>query len=69
MTINNRTYAVLQIIGMAALGIMTVIQVIRFSNASDGMTAIEQKQVMLENRLDVIRSDDCYPESHKSHKQ
>jgi len=32
-----------------------------FFNLSDRITAIEQKQAVLENRLDVIRSDGGYP--------
>jgi len=58
---NNKTYSNIQIIILAALILAMVLQVALFYNVSDRMTAIEQKQVVLERHLDIIRSEGVYP--------
>ena len=51
----NKTYSNIQIIILAALILAMVLQVVLFYNLSDRMTAIEQKQVLLERHMDVLR--------------
>jgi len=54
---SNKKYLILQVVGYIALVTAIVLMLILFFNVSARMTAIEQKQAILENRLDVIRSD------------
>ena len=54
---NNKTYFIVQMVGLASLVILGVLEVLLFLNASDRMTVIEQKQAVLENHLDLIRND------------
>jgi hypothetical protein len=64
---NNKTYSNIQIIILASLILAMVLQVLLFFNVSDRMTAIEQKQVVLERHMDVLREAQiniqplCYP--------
>ena len=52
---NNKTYSTIQIIILAALILAMVLQVLLFFNVSDRMTAIEQKQAVIERHMDVLR--------------
>jgi hypothetical protein len=52
---NNKTYSNIQIIILASLILAMVLLGVLFFNVSDRMTAIEQKQVLLERHLDVLR--------------
>jgi len=52
---NNKTYSNIQIIILAALILVMVLQVFLFVNVSDRMTAIEQKQTVLERHMDMLR--------------
>ena len=52
---NNKTYSTIQIIILASLILAMVLQVLLFFNVSDRMTAIEQKQVVIERHMDVLR--------------
>jgi hypothetical protein len=58
---NDKTYSNIQIIILASLILATVLQVLLFFNVSDRMTAIEQKQAVLERHMDILRSDGGYP--------
>jgi hypothetical protein len=52
---NNKTYSNIQIIILVSLILAMVLLVVLFFNVSDRMTAIEQKQIVLERHLDVLR--------------
>ena len=52
---NNKTYSNIQIIILASLILAMVLQVLLFLNVSDRMSAIEQKQAVLERHMDVLR--------------
>jgi hypothetical protein len=52
---NNKTYSNIQIIILASLILAMVSLVLLFFNVSDRMTAIEQKQIVLERHMDVLR--------------
>lgn len=52
---NNKTYSNIQIIILAALILAMVLQVLLFFNVSARMDAIEQKQVVIERHMDVLR--------------
>jgi len=54
---NKKTLSALQIAGIVIQVITLILVLVLFFIMSDRMTAIEQKQAVLENRLDVIRSD------------
>jgi len=49
------TYSNIQIIILAALILAMVLQMVLFLNVSDRMSAIEQKQAVIERHLDVLR--------------
>jgi hypothetical protein len=53
----NKAVDYLPIVGYIVLGLAVILLVILFFNVSARMTAIEQKQVVLENRIEVLRSD------------
>jgi hypothetical protein len=57
---NNKTYSNIQIIILASLILASlvlavVLLVVLFFNVSDRMTAIEQKQVVIERHMEVLR--------------
>jgi uncharacterized membrane protein len=52
---NNKTYSNIQIIILASLILVVVLLVVLFFNVSDRMTAIEQKQVVIERHMEVLR--------------
>ena len=52
---NNRRYSNIQIIILASLILAMVLLVLLFFNVSDRMTAIEQKQSVLDRHMDVLR--------------
>jgi hypothetical protein len=52
---NNKTYSNIQITILISLILAMVLQVHLFLNVSDRMTAIEQKQAVIERHLDVLR--------------
>ena len=52
---NNKTYSTIQIIILASLILAMVLQVLLFFNVSARMDAIEQKQVVIERHMDVLR--------------
>jgi hypothetical protein len=52
---NNKTYSNIQIIILASLILAMVFQVLLFFNVSARMTAIEQKQAVIERHMDVLR--------------
>jgi hypothetical protein len=52
---NNKTYFIIQISGLVFLFMIMIIQVLLFLNVIDRMLAIEQKQVVLERHMDVLR--------------
>ena len=52
---NNKMYFIIQMSAIVFLVITVVIQVLLFLNVSDRMTAIEQKQAVLERHMDVLR--------------
>lgn len=52
---NNKTYSNIQIIILASLILAMVLQVVLFYNVSARMSAIEQKQAVLERNLYVLR--------------
>jgi len=52
---NNKTYSTIQIIILASLILAMVLQVLLFLNVSDRMSTIEQKQVVIERHMDVLR--------------
>ena len=54
---DKKTLSALQIAGIVIQVITLILVLVLFFIMSDRMTAIEQKQAVLENRLDVIRSD------------
>ena len=58
---NNKMYFIVQMAAIVFLFVTVVIQVLLFLNVSDRMSAIEQKQVVLERHLDILRSDRGYP--------
>ena len=51
----------LSIAGYIALGSAVILLPALFFNVNDRMTAIEQKQAVLEHRLDAILDDGYYP--------
>ena len=52
---NNKTYSTIQIIILASLILAIVLQALLFFNVSARMDAIEQKQVVIERHMDVLR--------------
>jgi len=54
---DKKTLSALQISGIILQVIILILVLVLFFNINARMTAIEQKQAVLENRLDVIRSD------------
>ena len=52
---NNKTYFIIQLVGVALLFAAVVMQVLMFLNVSARMAAIEQKQGVLERRMDVLQ--------------
>ena len=52
---NNKTYFIVQLIGLAFLFAAVLMQVLMFLNMSARMAAIEQKQGVLERRMDVLQ--------------
>ena len=52
---NNKTYSTIQIVILASLILSMVLQVLLFFNVSARMDAIEQKQVVIERHMDVLR--------------
>jgi len=52
---NKKTYSTIQIIILVSLILATVLQVVLFFNVCDRMTAIEQKQVVLDRHMNVLR--------------
>ncbi len=52
---NNKTYFIIQLVGVALLFAAVVMQVLMFLNVSARMAAIEQKQGELERRMDVLQ--------------
>ncbi|MCX6008045.1 MAG: hypothetical protein NTZ34_12415 [Chloroflexi bacterium] len=54
---DKKTISALQIAGIVLQVIILILVLVLFFNINARMTAIEQKQAVLENRLDVIRSD------------
>ncbi len=58
---NNKTYFTIEIAAVVFLVVIVVIQVMLFLNVSDRMTAIEQKQAILDRHMTIIRSDGGYP--------
>jgi len=61
IAMNKKTLSALEIAGIVIQVITLILVLLLFFNLSDRITAIEQKQAVLENRLDVIRSDGGYP--------
>ena len=57
---NKKTLSILQIAGIVIQVITLILVLILFFNVSARMTAIEQKQAVLENRLCVIRINCIY---------
>jgi len=55
VVMNNKTLGILQIICLALLFIAVAIQVLLFFSVSARMTAIEQKQIVIERHMDVLR--------------
>lgn len=54
---NKKTLSALQIVGIVLQVIVLILVLVMFFIISTHLTAIEQKQAQLENRLDVIRTD------------
>lgn len=54
---NKDKYPALQIAGIVAQAVILILVVLIFVNLSSRIAAIEQKQVVLENHLEVLRSD------------
>ena len=54
-TMNNKTYFIVEMSAIVFLFITVLIQVLLFFNVSDRMTAIEQKQAVLERHMNVLR--------------
>ena len=52
---NNKTYFIIQLVGVALLFAAMLMQVLMFLNVSARMAAIEQKQGVLERRMDVLQ--------------
>ena len=52
---NNKTYSNIQIIILASLILAMALLVVLFFNVSARMTALEQKQAVLERHMDVLR--------------
>jgi len=52
---NNKKYFIVQMSAIVFLVVTVVIQVLLFLNVSDRMSAIEQKQVVIERHMDVLR--------------
>ena len=52
---NNKTYSNIQIIILASLILAMVLQVVLFYNVSTRMSAVEQKQAIIERHMDVLR--------------
>jgi hypothetical protein len=52
---NNKTNFIIQLIGLAFLFAAVIMQVLMFLNVSARMTAIEQKQGVLERHMDVLQ--------------
>ena len=64
---NNKTYSNIQIIILASLILAMVLLGVLFFNVSDRMTAIEQKQAVLERHLDVLRDAQINTQSFRSY--
>jgi hypothetical protein len=58
---NNKKYLILQITVVALMVIAIVIQLILFSVLNARITNIEQRQNVIEHRLDVINSEGDHP--------
>jgi hypothetical protein len=54
---NNKTLTIVQIICLVALGLALILQAVLYFSVNARMTAIEQKQVVLERHMDVLRED------------
>jgi len=52
---NNKTYSNIQIVILALLILAMVLQVVLFYSISTRMSAIEQKQAVIERHMDVLR--------------
>jgi hypothetical protein len=52
---NNKTYFIIQLVGLALLYAAVVMQVLMFLNVSARMAAIEQKQGVLERNMNVLQ--------------
>jgi hypothetical protein len=52
---NNKTYFIIQLTGLAFLYAAVVIQVLMFLNVSARIAAIEQNQGVLERRMNVLQ--------------
>jgi len=52
---NNKTHSNIQIIVLASLILAMVLQVVLFYNVSARMTAIEQKQAVIECHMNILR--------------
>lgn len=51
----NETLPLLQIIILVVLGLTLILQAVLYFSVNSRMATIEQKQAVLENRLDVIQ--------------
>jgi hypothetical protein len=58
---NKKTLSALEIAGIVIQVIMIGLVLALFFNVSARITAVEQKQAVLEHRLDIIRSEGGYP--------
>jgi len=58
---NKKTLSVLQIVGIVIQVITLVLVLALFYIMNARFTAVEQKQAVLELRLEIIRSDGGYP--------
>ena len=54
---NNKKYFIIEMAALVFLFITVVIQVLLFLNVSDRMTAIEQKQAVLDRHMDMLREE------------
>ena len=52
---NNKTYSNIQIIILASLFLAIVLLVVLFFNVSARMTALEQKQAVIDRHMEVLR--------------
>ena len=58
---NKKTLSALQIAGIVLQVIILILVLALFYIMSARMSAIEQKQAVLERHMDIIRSDGGYP--------